>query len=106
MIRWRRCASHFFFFAEKPMRGGASMGKAVVEQLIVGDYTYTDLHRFVRWWDFRDIYFWDTNDDKNNPDYIDGTVFRSSLKENGKNVALFKGPEISLKNEAQRLVRG
>lgn len=62
------------------------------------DYVPTQVFtEFVRWWDYRDIYFWDTNTDKAKPDYIDGMVFPSSLRENGKNIVFFKGPEISIK---------
>ena len=68
------------------------------------DYIPTQIFtEFVRWWDFGKTYFWDTQHSKENPVYIQGIVFRSSLKENGKNIVLFRGPEISTeKNDSDK----
>ncbi len=47
---------------------------------------------FLRLWDFKDLMC----HTENNPFYINGMQFSSSLRYGGKNVVLFRGPEISL----------
>lgn len=41
--------------------------------------------------------FYSGGPDNNRESYIDGLQFNSSLRENGKNLVLFKGPEISIR---------
>jgi len=57
------------------------------------DYVPTQAFtEFLRLWDFKDLMYYT----ENKPFYINGMQFNSSLRDGGKNVILFRGPEISL----------
>lgn len=57
------------------------------------DYVPTQAFtEFLRLWNFKDI----MNFTERKPHYINGMQFNSSLRDGGKNIVLFRGPEISL----------
>jgi hypothetical protein len=60
------------------------------------DYVPTQIFtEYLRQWDYEDIY--GEEEHKKEGAYIVGLMFKSSLEEGGKNVVLFRGPEISVK---------
>lgn len=89
---WISFIRHFVADISKPIRP--------MDQEI--DYVPTQIFtEFLRIWDFKDQLYSDGKDQENKTFHIDGLQFKCSLRENGKNVVLFGGPEISLKNNSE-----
>jgi hypothetical protein len=90
--RWISFIRHFVADISKPIRP--------MDQEI--DYVPTQIFtEFLRIWNFKDVFYFGEPDQTNKLSNINGLQFKSSLRENGKNLVLFRGPEISVQTNSK-----